>query len=70
MRIMIRSYSEKCQVHDVESAADTEISLSHISHSSAGVLQYCSILIMILLVLAMTPMSTKISIELSSLNSS
>ena len=40
MRIMIRSYSEKCQVHDVESAADTEISLSHISHSSAGVLQH------------------------------
>ena len=40
MRIMIRSYSEKCQVHDVESAADIEISLSHISHSSAGVLQH------------------------------
>ena len=50
MRIMIRSYSEKCQVHDVESAADTEKRYLYLIFHTV-LQEYCSILIMILLVL-------------------
>ena len=43
MRIMIRSYSEKCQVHDVESAADTrDIFISYFTQfcRSTAILQH------------------------------